>query len=105
VTSIATALNWIEQVLLGSVATATAVIAVAALGFMMMGGRVDFKRAAEVVLGCFVLFSAATVARDLLNTVSSNPEELVTAEPPAAALRPVPEVPPQDPYAGAALPQ
>ncbi len=40
---IAGAVDWLQGTLLGNVATAVAVIAVAAVGFMMLSGRVNWK--------------------------------------------------------------
>jgi type IV secretion system protein VirB2 len=58
---IANAVGWIQGTLLGNVATAVAVIAVAMVGFMMLNGRINWRMGATVVLGCFILFGAATI--------------------------------------------
>ena len=58
---IVAALGWLQGTLLGNVATAVAVIAVAAVGFMMLSGRVNWKYGATVVLGLFILFGAASI--------------------------------------------
>lgn len=58
---ILTAVNWLQGTLLGNVATALAVIAVAATGLMMLTGRVDWRRGAVVILGAFVVFGAASI--------------------------------------------
>jgi type IV secretion system protein VirB2 len=55
------ALNWLQGTLLGTVATVAAVIAIASVGFMMLTGRIDWRRGAIVILGCFVLFGAASI--------------------------------------------
>ncbi|NEX95020.1 TrbC/VirB2 family protein [Caulobacter sp. 17J65-9] len=55
------AVTWVQNTLLGNVATAVAVIAVAMVGFMMLTGRMRWKTGATVILGCFVLFGAATI--------------------------------------------
>jgi type IV secretion system protein VirB2 len=55
------ALNWVQGTLLGNLATTAAVIAVAACGFMMLTGRLDWRRGLTVIVGCFVLFGAATI--------------------------------------------
>lgn len=55
------AVNWVQGTLLGAVATAVAVIAVAGVGFMMLTGRMDWRRGAMVILGCFILFGAAVI--------------------------------------------
>lgn len=56
------AANWLEGTLLGSVATAIAVIAVACVGLAMLTGRTDVRRAAHVLFGCFIIFGASTIA-------------------------------------------
>ena len=58
---IVAALAWMQGTLLGNVATAVAVMAVAAVGFMMLTGRVNWRFGATVIVGCFVLFGAATI--------------------------------------------
>ena len=58
---ILSALDWIQGTLLGNVATAVAVIAVAVVGLMMLTGRIHWRFGATVILGCFVLFGATTI--------------------------------------------
>jgi type IV secretion system protein VirB2 len=58
---IVSALQWIQRTLLGNVATAAAVIAVAMVGFLMLTGRLNWRFGATVILGCFILFGAATI--------------------------------------------
>ena len=55
------AVDWLQGTLLGNVATAVAVIAVAAVGFMMLTGRINWKDGATVVIGLFILFGAASI--------------------------------------------
>ena len=55
------ALFWMQGTLLGNVATAVAVMAVAAVGFMMLTGRVNWRFGATVIIGCFIIFGAATI--------------------------------------------
>lgn len=55
------AMGWLQGTLLGTVATVAAVIAVAAVGFMMLTGRINWRHGAVVILGCFILFGAATI--------------------------------------------
>ena len=55
------AVNWLQGTLLGNVATAVAVIAVALVGFMMLTGRINWKYGATVVVGLFILFGAASI--------------------------------------------
>ncbi len=58
---IVAALMWLQGTLLGNVATAVAVMAVAAVGFMMLTGRMNWRFGATVILGCFILFGAASI--------------------------------------------
>ncbi|MFC0685524.1 TrbC/VirB2 family protein [Novosphingobium clariflavum] len=58
---IVAALGWLQGTLLGHVATAVAVMAVAAVGFMMLTGRMNWRFGATVIIGCFVLFGAGAI--------------------------------------------
>lgn len=58
---ILTAVSWLQGTLLGNVATALAVIAVGATGLLMLTGRIDWRRGATVILGCFIVFGAAAI--------------------------------------------
>ena len=58
---IVAAVDWLQGTLLGNVATAVAVIAVAAVGFLMLTGRINWRYGATVVLGLFILFGAASI--------------------------------------------
>jgi len=55
------ALDWLQGSLLGNVATTAAVIAVAAVGFMMLTGRLNWRYGLTVVIGCFILFGATSI--------------------------------------------
>jgi type IV secretion system protein VirB2 len=55
------AVNWVQGTLLGAVATAVAVIAVAGCGFMMLTGRMNWRYGGMVILGCFILFGASAI--------------------------------------------
>ncbi len=55
------AVSWMQGTLLGNVATVVAVIAVAAVGMMMLTGRMNWRYGATVILGCFILFGAASI--------------------------------------------
>ena len=55
------ALAWLQGTLLGNVATAVAVMAVAAVGFMMLTGRLNWRFGATVIIGVFILFGAASI--------------------------------------------
>lgn len=58
---IVAALGWLQGTLLGNVATAIAVMAVAAVGFMMLTGRMNWRFGATVIIGCFIIFGAASI--------------------------------------------
>ena len=58
---IVSALLWLQGTLLGNVATAVAVIAVAMVGFMMLTGRMNWRFGATVIIGCFILFGAGAI--------------------------------------------
>lgn len=55
------AVQWLQHTLLGTVATVIAVIAVAFIGFLMLTGRMNWRYGATVILGCFILFGAASI--------------------------------------------
>ena len=55
------AVHWVQGTLLGTVATVVAVVAVACVGFMMLTGRMNWRYGATVILGCFILFGAASI--------------------------------------------
>jgi len=58
---IVAALGWLQGTMLGNVATAVAVMAVAAVGFLMLTGRLNWRFGATVIIGCFILFGAASI--------------------------------------------
>ena len=58
---IVAAMGWLQGTLLGNVATAVAVMAVAAVGFMMLTGRLNWRFGATVIMGVFILFGAASI--------------------------------------------
>ncbi len=58
---IVAALGWLQGTLMGNVATAVAVMAVAAVGFMMLTGRMNWRFGATVIIGCFILFGAGSI--------------------------------------------
>ncbi len=118
------AVQWLQNTLLGTVATTVAVICVATVGLMMLSGRVDVRRGASVVLGCFILFGASSIAAGIRSVATG---DFASAEPVYQVdpwLPPPPPAPPQalrpaiadpygltlpppasaDPHAGAALP-
>ena len=90
--------------LIGSVGTSLAVIAVAWVGFEALNGRTSLRRALQVVLGAFILFGAPQIVNSFAGLARSSSGG-VSAEVPATPPAPAPKVPlPFDPYAGASVP-
>jgi type IV secretory pathway VirB2 component (pilin) len=101
------AASWLQHLLLGSLATPIAVLAVAATGAMMLTGRVDLRRGAAVILGCFLLFGAPVIAAGLYTMLNGAAGGTSAKAPPPAPTPPSAPASsnPFDPYAGAAVPQ
>jgi type IV secretion system protein VirB2 len=55
------ALNWVQGTLLGTVATSAAVIAIAVVGFLMLSGRMEWRRGVVVIVGAFIIFGAVSI--------------------------------------------
>jgi type IV secretory pathway VirB2 component (pilin) len=55
------ALQWVQGTLLGNLATTAAVIAVAVVGYMMLTGRMEWRRGLMVVVGAFIIFGAVSI--------------------------------------------
>lgn len=106
--SIGSAIVWLQSAMLGQLATATAVIAVAAVGLGLMSGRLDVRRGIWTVIGCFVVFGASGIATGILAAAASASTSTTgldasgrTPRPPIPVIRPPADY---DPYAGAAMP-
>jgi type IV secretion system protein VirB2 len=108
------AVQWLERTILGTAATTVAVISIATIGFMMLSGRVDLRRGATVVIGCFILFGAAGIAAGIKAAATGQSGFVesgavaVSEPPPQDLLITLPGADrrnaPADPYAGAAVP-
>lgn len=106
------AARWVEGVLQGSVAVSIALLAIAALGFLMLRGQLPVQRGLTVILGCFIFFGASSIARGLAGATLADRESVHNF--PVSLLQ-VPQARPDppkpntvmaaDPYAGASLPQ
>ncbi|MGH6781910.1 MAG: TrbC/VirB2 family protein [Sphingomonadaceae bacterium] len=68
--AIVAAVRWLEGTLLGTIATVVAVIAVASVGLLMLTGRINWRYGATVILGCFILFGAASIVAGIQSTAS-----------------------------------
>lgn len=66
--TIVSAVRWLQGTLLGTVATVVAVIAVATVGLLMLTGRINWRYGATVILGCFILFGAASIVAGIQST-------------------------------------
>jgi type IV secretion system protein VirB2 len=64
------ALEWVQGTLLGNLATTAAVIAVAVVGFLMLTGRIEWRRGLTVIVGCFVIFGAAAIVAGIRSVAS-----------------------------------
>ncbi len=104
--ALVSAVDWVAGLLLGTAGTALAVLAVAALGFIMLSGRLPVRRGASVIVGCFIIFSAGGVATGLLAAATRSAERphAAIAAPQPAYTPSVPKAEAYDPYAGAAVP-
>jgi type IV secretory pathway VirB2 component (pilin) len=103
--------NWISALLFGAVGTSIAIIAIACLGFGLFTGRIPLRRASVILLGCFILFGARTIADGILRAGSGS-DDVALQERQAAPKPDYPDVKPiapatgangYDPYAGAAI--
>jgi type IV secretion system protein VirB2 len=95
---------WLQNTLLGTVATSVAVIAVAWVGMLMLAGRLDIRRGLTVVLGCFLLFGATSIVAGIRSaTEAERSVELavIPTPPPIPPMAPGPRN--SDPYAGASI--
>ena len=64
------AMRWMQGTLLGTVATVAAVIAIASVGFLMLTGRINWRHGGVVILGCFILFGAASIVAGIQSTAT-----------------------------------
>ena len=62
------AVGWLQGTLLGTIATVVAVIAVASVGFMMLTGRINWRYGVTVIIGCFIVFGAASIVAGIQST-------------------------------------
>lgn len=68
--ALVSAMNWLQGTLLGTIATVAAIIAVAAVGFMMLTGRINWRYGVTVILGCFILFGASSIVAGIHSTAT-----------------------------------
>ncbi len=99
--------QWWLDLLMGPAAVTLCVLGVALLGFLMLSGQIAVRRGLKVVLGCFILLGAPTIASAFLETgggLTGGParEQIIMANEDLGARRPLPPAN-YDPYAGASL--
>ena len=103
---ISQAASWLAQLATGTLTSRLAMLAIAGLGFAMLQGRLSMRRAAQALLGCFILFSAHSLAAAWVGMA-------VRTDMPMAGIPDAPDLgsreqPPSgaaaDPYAGASVP-
>lgn len=108
-TPLGPASSWVVGAISGSLATALCVVAVALVGVLMLRGRLAVKDGAMLVVGCFVLFGASTLAAALMSV--GEDASYASARAPIGPAAYAPELPPPpppvqyDPYAGASIRQ
>jgi type IV secretion system protein VirB2 len=66
------AVHWVQGTLMGTVATVAAVVAVACVGLMMLTGRMNWRYGMSVILGCFVLFGAASIVAGIQSVATGS---------------------------------
>jgi type IV secretory pathway VirB2 component (pilin) len=103
------AAQWIEALLLGLVAVAVAIIAVACLGIWTLQGRIPVRRGMVIVVGCFILFGAPTIAAGFEQAIAGidierTPDLAPVVRSPSPAPTPPSPPPGYDPYSGASVP-
>lgn len=59
------ALLWMQDILLGPIATSLAVMAVAGVGFMMLTGRMNWRYGGTVIVGVFIIFGAPRLVNSI----------------------------------------
>lgn len=64
------AADWVQGTLLGNLATTAAVIAVAVVGFLMLTGRIEWRRGLTVIVGCFIIFGATAIVAGIRSVAS-----------------------------------
>jgi type IV secretory pathway VirB2 component (pilin) len=106
--SLLSAAEWLQGSILGSLVTAVAAISIAALGFLLLQGRIEIRPSATAVIGCFLLFGAPIIAMKIRAGAAgvTNPEQVVPVAQQSVPLPPVTQntrPPGYDPYAGASL--
>lgn len=103
--SLASAVLWVQSLLLGKFGTILAILAVAIAGLNMLWGRSSPRDGLRIIIGCFILFGASTIAQGLVRSVEGHSRMNVLPPPEpvsfATQLPMAPHTNPFDPYTGA----
>ena len=106
-TSLRDATAWFDVVLAGPLALTicSIAIAIAVLGLAMFAGRFEIRRGATVILGCFVVLGASSIASGLVGrpAASTVAADASIANPPQSQMPQRNDRKVDDPYAGASL--
>jgi type IV secretion system protein VirB2 len=103
---IVAAVQWLQGTLLGTIASTVAVVAIAWVGIAMLTGRVNLRHGATVILGCFTLFGATSIAEGIRSAIGQGEVQDIASLPPTAPVVIPPRSDPgYDPYAGASVPR
>jgi type IV secretory pathway VirB2 component (pilin) len=99
------ALDWVQTLLLGTIGTTLASLAIAFIGFSMLRGMFSLRDGARVITGIFILFGAPIIARGLTGAPQSEPvrQEIImppTLGPSSAKVPASTNSNPFDPYLG-----
>lgn len=98
------AITWINELMLGTLATGLCVLAISFVGLLMLMGQMPIRHGMRVIVGCFILQWAPVIATGISgvwqSAMPAMPEPNVIIPPEAgASLSPAG----RDPYAGASL--
>jgi type IV secretory pathway VirB2 component (pilin) len=94
------ALQWLQGTALGTIATMIAIIAIAAIGILLLTGRIEWRRGVTTIIGCFVLFGAPAIASGILSAIGdggASDAAPIVVTPVQAPPVPAPIVPPPPP--------
>lgn len=90
--TLAGSIEWINGLLLGSLAAGLCVLAVAFVGLLMLGGRLPVRQGLRVILGCFILLGAPIIAAEISGAWQQAspppPDPVAVTEEPRADLPP-----------------
>lgn len=95
---------WFLQLIVGSVGTALAMLAIAFLSIGMLNGRFEVMKTIRIIVGLFILFGAPAISEGLMMGARNG----ISHDRARDAVPPRPQIPTTvpafDPYAGAAVP-